>query len=188
MSSNDPDEDPFDRWREDIQDDPFLGPFFEDLDREFDRMRESLARMLEEMSQHTGDAEDPFVYGFSMQMGPDGDPEFQQFGNLDAAEAGSPGGVGLNEARTPLVDTQESAERIAITAELPGVDKDDIQLRAKENELELQVDTAGREFFKRIELPAPVEPSTTEATYKNGVLDVTVDKAEDASGTEVDVE
>jgi HSP20 family protein len=176
-------EDPFEEWRRRIEDDPFLAPFFEDLDREFDRMRESLSRMLREMEEGDRDPTDLFVYGFSVQMGAQG-PEFEEFGNVDAAgDAGED--VGLDEAREPLVDVQEAADRIAVTAELPGVDRDDITLRAKGAELVVEVDTEGREFFKRIDLPAPVEPATTEATYKNGVLDVEIDKADGEPGTEV---
>lgn len=180
-------EDPFEEWRERIQDDPFLGPFFEDIDREFEQMRESLSRMLENMREGNLDPEDPFVYGFSMRMGEDGQPTFEEFGNVNAAESAE-AKVGLDEAREPLVDTQESEERVFVTAELPGVDKGDIKLRAKERQLVVSVDSNGRQFFKRIDLPAPVEPETTNATYKNGVLDVSVQKTDGDEGTEVPVE
>lgn len=182
-------EDPFEEWRKRMEDDPFLGPFFQDIDREFERMRESLSRMLQGMSEGAVDPDDPFVFGFSMRMGPDGQPRFEEFGNVHAADQAKSGEVGLDEAREPLVDVQEGEDIIAVTAELPGVEKDAINLRAKEKELVIKVDSEGRKFFKRVQLPTAVQPETTAATYKNGVLDVEVDKApEDDEGTEIPVE
>lgn len=186
--SEDP-EDPFEQWREQVKDDPFLGPFFADIDREFERMRESLTRMLQGMREGSMDPDDPFVYGFSLRMGPDGEPQFDEFGNVRAAEQGPSREHGLDEAREPLVDVQEAHALIAITVELPGVEKDAINLRAKERELVIKVDSEPRKFFKRVQLPAAVRPETTQATYKNGVLDVEVEKAdEDDEGTEIEVE
>lgn len=181
-------DDPFEEWRKRIQDDPFLGPFFEDIDREFDQMRESLSRMLQNMQEGSLDPEDPFVYGFSVRMGEDGQPTFEEFGNVNAAS--QPGTeVGLDEAREPLVDVQESPEKVTVTAELPGVEKDDIQLRAKEDQLVVRVESNGRQFFKRVDLPTRVEPGTTNATYKNGVLDVVVEKSDEDEdeGTQIPV-
>lgn len=188
-ASDDDPEDPFEEWRKRMEDDPFLGPFFQDIDREFERMRESLSRMLQGMSEGGMDPEDPFVYGFSLRMGPDGQPKFEEFGNVQAAGQGPEGPLGLDEAREPLVDVQEGNDVIAVTAELPGVEKGDVNLRAKERELIIRVDTAPRKFFKRVQLPTTVLPETTKATYKNGVLDVEVEKAEgDDEGTEIPVE
>lgn len=182
--------DPFEQWRDQIEDDPFLGPFFEDLDREFERMRESLSRMMEEMEQGDLDASaDPFVYGFSVSMGADGEPQFDGFGNLDPSAGPQAAPGSMEETRKPLVDLQESHEGVAITAELPGVEKEAINLRVKETEVVVDVDDPENRFFKRIQLPTAVEPETTQATYKNGVLDVQIDKAEDIDeGTSVEVE
>lgn len=190
-SDNDPrDNDPFEEWRKRMEEDPFLGPFFEDLDREFERMRESLSRMLEDMEEGDLDpGSDPFVYGFSVSMGPEGQPEFDEFGTTGAGPAGQPGPETFDETRQPLVDVHEGRDGISITAELPGVEKSDINLRAKEREIVVDVDDPDQPFFKRIELPAPVDPSTTQATYKNGVLDVEVDKLPDPDeGTEVSID
>lgn len=180
--------DPFEEWRRRMEDDPFLGPFFEDLDREFERMRESLSRMIDEMQEGDVDPDaDPFVYGFSVSMGPEGEPQFDGFGNVENPRAQPE--AGFEETRQPLVDVQESRDVVAITVELPGVEKEDINLRAKEQEVVVDVDDPDHPFFKRIDLPAPVEPSTTQATYKNGVLDVQVDKDRSADdGTEIPVE
>lgn len=181
------DHDPFDEWRERMREDPFLGPFFADIDREFERMRDSLSKMLQGMSEGAMDPnQDPYVYGFSMRMGPDGKPRFQEFGNV---RADGPAEPAMQDVREPLVDVHEADELISITAELPGVEKQDVNVRAKAREIVLRVDDVDRRFFKRIELPTKVQPETTKATYKNGVLDIEVEKVSDPDeGTEVPVE
>ena len=180
--------DPFDEWRERMAEDPFLGPFFSDIDREFERMRESLSRMLQGMGEGEP-GKDPFVYGFSVRMGQDGKPQFREFGNVKPMTNAMGGEVEVQNAREPLVDVHEGDATISITAELPGVEKEDINVRAKEREILVRVNDGERRYFKRIDLPCAVKPETTSATYKNGVLDVELEKAEGVDeGTEVPIE
>lgn len=54
-------------------------------------------------------------------MGPDGKPKIQEFGNL--SERKTNGDTRLSEKREPLVDIIENHDNIAITAEIPGVEK-----------------------------------------------------------------
>jgi len=59
---------------------------------------------------------------------------------------------------------------------LPGVEKNDIKLKGTEKTLTISVDTPRRKYYKEVELPAKVEPKNAKSTYKNGVLEVTVEK------------
>src|SRR5919109_2572580 len=112
---SDPFDDPFDEFRKRMREDPLLGPFFQDIDREFERMRDSLTHMMREMSEGAMEpGKDPFVYGFSLRMGPDGKPKFQEFGNVKPLRPGTTGNpIGIEEAREPLVDVQEGDKQIA---------------------------------------------------------------------------
>ena len=47
----------------------------------------------------------PFVYGYSMKIGPDGKPEIQEFGNIKKGLKGTPQ---VKEEREPLVDIVET--------------------------------------------------------------------------------
>lgn len=116
----------------------------------------------------------PYVYGFSASMGPDGKPVIRQFGNVSPSYRGPQ----LKEEREPLVDVMEETKDVAVVAELPGVEKDDIRLHAAEDSLTISVDTEKRKYFKELELPARVDPKSTRATYKNGVLEVRLTKRE----------
>ena len=117
----------------------------------------------------------PFVYGYSMKIGPDGKPEIQEFGNLKKGLKGPPQ---VKEEREPLVDIMETNEDVHVVVELPGVEKTDIKLHGTEDELTISVDTPQSKYFKEVELPAKVRVKEANSTYKNGVLEVVLPKAE----------
>lgn len=114
----------------------------------------------------------PFVYGYSVKIGPDGKPEINQFGNLKPSRRGPE----VKEEREPLVDIVETDGEVHVVAELPGVDKKDIQLHGTEETLTISVDIPQRRYFKEIKLPAKVRVTEAKTDYKNGVLEVTFPK------------
>ncbi len=117
----------------------------------------------------------PFVHGYSMKIGPDGKPEIQEFGNLKKGLKGPPE---VKEEREPLVDIMETNEDVHVVVELPGVEKTDIKLHGTEDELTISVDTPQSKYFKEVKLPAKVKVKEANSTYKNGVLEVVLPKAE----------
>lgn len=77
------------------------------------------------------------------------------------------------EKRDPLTDVFEEDENIKIYIELPGVEKEGIQLNVTERSAEVK---AGN-FFKTVELPSRnVDFEKSTANYKNGVLEITIPK------------
>jgi HSP20 family protein len=60
--------------------------------------------------------------------------------------------------------------------ELPGVEKDDIKLEIADMLLTIKVDDESRRYFKEVQLPAPVKEEAAKASYKNGILDITLTK------------
>jgi len=123
----------------------------------------------------------PFVYGYSMTIGPDGKPRIREFGNVKPSLKPEAFGIArprldVKEEREPLVDVISTDGEVKVIAELPGVEKEDIKLHGAENTLTLSVDTPQRKYFKDIELPAKVKIKEAKTTYKNGVLEVTLPK------------
>ena len=149
-------------------------------------------RLFEDMQRNMGEAlkdfqKDPsksFVSGFSVRVGPDGKPVFSSFGNKPSVKAAPGSGLPAIDTteREPLTDLIDEGKRVAITMELPGVDRKDIDVHVTEQELEISVDNERRKYHKVVKLPAPVDPKTTKATYNNGILDVTVDKVRKGGG------
>ncbi len=117
-----------------------------------------------------------FIHGFSINMGPDGKPKIQEFGNRP--QRISNGKPSIPEEREPLTDIIESDKDVSITVEVPGVEKQDIDLNVTENTLEIFVNNTERKYHKVIDLPCNVLPETSKATYKNGILDVVLKRKE----------
>jgi len=125
----------------------------------------------------------PFVYGYSMTIGPDGKPQIREFGNVKPSlKPEVPFGprrpsLDIKEEREPLVDVISTDNEVKVVAEMPGVEKSDIKLHGTEKTLNISVDTPRRRYFKEVELPVSVNPKTARSVYKNGVLEVTLSKA-----------
>lgn len=116
----------------------------------------------------------PFVYGYTMKIGPDGKPIIREFGNIEPSRFGPR----VREEREPLIDVFCTNGEVKVVAELPGVEKEDIKLHGTEDKLTISVDTPQRKYYKEVKLPAKVNPKEAKTTYKNGVLEVTLKKKE----------
>ncbi|MGQ9680843.1 MAG: archaeal heat shock protein Hsp20 [Candidatus Bathyarchaeia archaeon] len=131
----------------------------------------------------------PFVYGYSMKIGPDGKPIIREFGNMKPGLGGSgrpP--LDLQDQREPLVDVIDEGNSIKIIAELPGVEKEDIKLYATSKTLTISVDTPQRKYYKELELPAEIDESSAKSTYKNGILEAILSKKYKTTGRRINIE
>jgi len=81
----------------------------------------------------------------------------------------------LRETREPLADIFEEEKVIKIYVEVPGEEKDDIQLNVTAGKVEVKA----KNFYKMINLPTSnIDLEKTSSKYKNGVLEVTIPKKE----------
>jgi HSP20 family protein len=117
----------------------------------------------------------PFVYGYSVKIGPDGKPEIREFGNVKPSRMGPL----VKEEREPLVDVIETDGEVHVVAELPGVEKKDIKLHGTEDLLTISVDTPQRKYYKEVQMPAKVDVKRAKTEYKNGVLEVKLPKTKE---------
>ncbi|MCW4006821.1 MAG: Hsp20/alpha crystallin family protein [Candidatus Bathyarchaeota archaeon] len=177
-------------------------PFFGDIDRVFHEMEKMMESEFKNFTDKvpkdyvkerklpdgsTAKEFGPFVYGYSMKIGPDGKPEISQFGNIKKSLKGAPQ---VREEREPLVDVVDTEQAIRVVAELPGVEKTDIKLHGTEDSLEITVDTEAYKYHKELDLPATVKVKEAKSTYKNGVLEVVLPKtqASKPKGEEIGIE
>jgi HSP20 family protein len=133
----------------------------------------------------------PFVYGYSMTVGPDGKPQIREFGNIKPWSRGRRPRLDVKEKREPLADVITTDGEVKVIIELPGVAKEDIKLRGTEESMTVSVDTSGRKYYKKLELPVKVDPKTAKSKYINGVLEVTIkklEKEEEPEGEEIKIE
>jgi len=104
----------------------------------------------------------------------------------------------------PVVDIYEDKDNFVVKAELPGMKKEDIDVSLHDGSLSIsgerkseqkwedaEVHRAERFFgrFQRtVALPSAVDAGKIKAQYKDGVLTVTLPKAEEAKPKQIDVQ
>ena len=177
------------RWFKKRQ--PFFRGSLWDIDETFKEMEEMMAKEFEDLSKRAPEdllrertlpdgtktkSWGPFVYGYSVTVGPDGKPKVREFGNFKAETRMGKPYMDVKEKREPLADVINTDGEVRVIVELPGVEKKDIKLSGTENKLTISVDTPERKYFKEVELPAKVDSKKATSKYKNGVLDITVPK------------
>jgi len=126
----------------------------------------------------------PFVYGYTVTVGPDGKPKVKEFGNFKTETRLGKPHMEVKEKREALADVIDSGEEIQVLVELPGVEKDDIKLSGTDDTLTILVESPQRKYFKEIELPAKVNSKKAISKYKNGVLDITIPKKKQQAKSE----
>ncbi len=96
------------------------------------------------------------------------------------------------EGKVPTVDVIERDDEIVVRAELPGVNKDDLEVSLTDDTLSIKVSTAEEKeeekeeyhhreitrgsFSRTIRLPADVDAEHATTKFKNGVLEMKAPK------------
>ncbi len=132
-------------------------------DDEFEETRRAIHRMLKDAFEgKLGVFREPFVYGFTTRS------------RESRLEASRPALEGEEiKTRDPLVDVILTESAIFLTAEMPGVPRDDIRVGLEEGKLVLQGE-GDRQYFTKVDLPADADRDTLKYTYTNGVLDIVI--------------
>ena len=107
------------------------------------------------------------------------------------------------EFKAPVVDLFEEKDDIVVKAELPGMEKDNIEVNLTDHTLTIKGEKKKAEevkeenyyrsersygsFMRAIELPREVHADKVKATFKNGVLEIRVPKTEEAKAKEIKV-
>ena len=104
---------------------------------------------------------------------------------------------------TPNVDVSETKDEIVVTAEMPGMKKEDIKLSVQDNVITLSGEKKSEEekkdanfyrlersfgsFCRSFTLPTPVEAEKIKASFKDGILKVTLPKSEQVKTKEIPI-
>ncbi len=157
---------------------------FDDIISEIEETMKSIAEEFDKLiAEGAATGKGPYYYGVRITIGPDGVPRVEEFGNIRRGEVGKPV---ITEEIEPLVDVIEADDEVWVIAELPGVEKDKIKVKVTEDAVEIRAEN-GRKYYKRVELPVKVDPSTAKAKYKNGVLDIRIKKVKGEGKKEVEI-
>jgi len=177
--------------------------FFGEFDRMMREMEKEMADIIREMEDNvpeemtreiknpdgsTRREYGPFVYGYSVKIGPDGKPIIREFGNMKPGLDEDESTIGLQDRREPLVDVIDDEDNVKVLAELPGVEKDDIKLYATPRGLTISVDNVDRRYYKELSFDSEIDRDTAKSSYRNGVLEINFKKKRPDEGTQISIE
>lgn len=142
------------------------------------------------LSIRNGDEQDPF-YALQKRMDRLFDDFFNNFGLTRFGDFGESWG-----AFSPRLDLSESEKELKVSVELPGLDENNIEVSLDRNALTIkgekkeEQEDKGQNYYRMersygsfqriIPLPCEVEGDKVEATFKKGVLTVTLPKTAEA--------
>ena len=111
------------------------------------------------------------VYGFSIKTMA-GKPVIESFGNIRETAKGPV----VEEVREPIVDVFDEEDHILVIAELPGVSEDKIKIELTGDILNVTASDTDKKYAKEILLPGKVNPASLKTIYKNGILEIRLEK------------
>ncbi|ERG88718.1 MAG: molecular chaperone, small heat shock protein [halophilic archaeon J07HX5] len=129
----------------------------DDRDDPFEELFEEIERMMNEM------------------MGPNAGGNFRVEHPAGASES----------SRDVHVDIQETESEIRVIADVPGVERDAIELQCDGKTLSLNAAGPEREYNEQVSLPGRVDEHSASATYNNGVLEVAFDRVDGSTSIDV---
>jgi HSP20 family protein len=138
----------------------------------------------------------PFVYGYSMTIGPDGKPKVREFGNVKSPLGSSSRRGGsftrplISSEREPLADVTTTDKDIKVAVEMPGVSKQNIVVKVYDSSVEVTTTGTDRKYREVIEIPPETDIETATSTYKNGILEITFKKKQQTKpkGKQINIE
>jgi HSP20 family protein len=125
---------------------------------------------------------------------------YDRLGQMIGLTFGDVPAMGQAAAWVPMADVSETDDEYIVEVELPGVNKDDVDIQLADHELaitgEIKETERGKlrrrtrrvgHFEYRLVLPGDVASDTVDAQLKDGVLTVTVHKAQAAKPHRVEI-
>jgi HSP20 family protein len=107
------------------------------------------------------------------------------------------------ELEAPAVDLFEDKNDIVVKVELPGMEKENVEVKLTDHMLTIKGEKKKEEeikeenyyrsersygsFIRTLELPADVHADKVKASFKNGILEVRLPKTEEAKSKEIKV-
>ncbi len=103
----------------------------------------------------------------------------------------------------PALDISETKDAVVVRADVPGIDPEDLEITLSGNLLTIRgekkqekeekgesfyrVERSYGSFVRSVQIPTEIDPDKIEATYKNGVLKITLPKKAEAKGKQIPV-
>jgi HSP20 family protein len=92
------------------------------------------------------------------------------------------------ERPTSIGDWEDRNGDIAVTLDMPGIEKKDIELTVDKHMVRVKAKTDDRDYSFSKEMTMELNPDEVKANFNNGVLDITIQKAEESKGKNIAIE
>jgi len=134
----------------------------------------------------------PYFYGYTIEVGPDGQPIVNTFGNADQFNGSTAGSrpQNISESQDPVVDVLESKKdnSIKIIVEMPGVTKENIKVTENQGMVNITAENGDRKYNKNIPTGKKLDADKSKANYLNGILELKIPlrKSEEEKNIRID--
>lgn len=126
------------------------------------------------------------------------------FDSFFGRREGAAGAYGATRRWIPAMDLVETEDHLVLRADLPGLDRDDIDIEVKDGVLTVsgerkaqhedkregfhRVERSFGRFSRSLELPKGVDPGSVSAGFEKGVLEVRMPKPAERKPTRIEIE
>ena len=93
-----------------------------------------------------------------------------------------------HKRRQNVGSVEEREDSVVLSADLPGVEKKDIELSVDHNSVAFKAKTEERDYDFGQTFDFELNPDEVKAIFNNGVLDVVVSKKEESKGKSIEIE
>jgi HSP20 family protein len=135
----------------------------EELDRILEQVEREVEESVKKIFEEQHKMPKPLLYGVAIKLGHDGKPIIYKFGNREE-----------NGFREPIYDQIVDKEKgeLKLIVELPGVEKEDIDVKASSKEVKICAERNERRYNASIALREEIEEDSAKAMYRNGILEI----------------
>lgn len=147
---------------------------FEDLDREFATAEHMLNQIFTTIGESwtSVNRNVSYYYGYQIIVGPDGKPHINESGNVKLSKKA----LVESDIREPLVDStfNEKDSAYVVTAEMPGVTKEDIKVKISEKTVVISAERADKKYYSEFPLDLELNANSAKLRYINGILEIKI--------------
>jgi len=134
----------------------------EEMLQEFQRINKMLLKMMDRLMGETIDEKDTY----------DDEEETYLGDRRRLIEEDDDIMINYSINRRPLIDIIRSEENLMIYVDIPGTKREEIAIKAKDNDIIIMLTKENKRICKEIPLKTKIKPETIRAKYRNGVLEI----------------
>tara|TARA_R110002012_G_scaffold93462_2_gene226624 strand:- start:876 stop:1271 length:396 start_codon:yes stop_codon:yes gene_type:complete len=96
-------------------------------------------------------------------------------------------GIEVPSRRKDIGEYEERDNDVCISVDMPGIQKKDIELNVDKHSVNVSASREERDYSFSKSFTSELDPNKVTAKFNNGVLDITVQKAEEYKGKKITI-